>query len=147
MLTANQKMAKTDASEENKNSNTENASVDKDSTSGKTEPADSDTSADSKNEGAEKDLPEEDLPEEDIDEEYASYVSSTSTDIVTEYDPETAVGTIRVAKKDSDDPTETEEVTGMTVSAERQKSRKMPMETSRIWQFLQLLMRLKTDFL
>lgn len=113
---------KTDVSEENKNSNTENASVDKDSTSGKTEPADSDTSADSKNEGAEKDLPEEDLPEEDlseedIDEEYASYASSTSTDIVTEYDPETAVGTIRVAKKDSDDPTETEEVTGMTVPA------------------------------
>ena len=103
---------KTDASEEDKNSNTENASVDKDSTSGKTDPADSDTSADSKNEDA-----EEDLPEEDIDEEYASYASSTSTDIVTEYDPETAVGTIRVAKKDSDDPTETEEVTGMTVPA------------------------------
>lgn len=103
---------KTDASEEDKNSNTENASVDKDNTSGKTDPADSDTSADSKNEDA-----EEDLPEEDIDEEYASYASSTSTDIVTEYDPETAVGTIRVAKKDSDDPTETEEVTGMTVPA------------------------------
>lgn len=103
---------KTDASEEDKNSNTENASVDKDSTSGKTDPADSDTSADSKNEDA-----EEDLPDEDIDEEYASFASSTSTDIVTEYDPETAVGTICVAKKDSDDPTETEEVTGMTVPA------------------------------
>lgn len=103
---------KTDASEEDKNSNTENASVDKDSTSGKIDPADSDTSADSKNEDA-----EEDLPDEDIDEEYASFASSTSTDIVTEYDPETAVGTIRVAKKDSDDPTETEEVTGMTVPA------------------------------
>lgn len=115
---------KTDASEENKNSNTENASVDKDSTSGKTEPTDSDTSADSKNEGAEKDLPEEDLSEEDIDEEYASYASSTSTDIVTEYDPETAVGTIRVAKKDSDDPTETEEVTGMTVPTETTEIRK-----------------------
>ena len=101
---------KTDASEEDKNSNTENASVDKDSTSGKTDPADSDTSADSKNEEA-----EEDLPDEDIDEEYASFASSTSTDIVTEYDPETAVGTICVAKKDSDDPMETEEVTGMTV--------------------------------
>ena len=36
---------------------------------------------------------------------------------MTEYDPETAVGTICVAKKDSDDPTETEEVTGMTVPA------------------------------
>lgn len=115
---------KTDASEENKNSNTENASVDKDSTSGKTEPADSDTSADSKNEGAEEDLPEEDLSEEDIDEEYASYASSTSTDIVTEYDPETAVGTIRVAKKDSDDPTETEEVTGMTVPTETTEIKK-----------------------
>lgn len=45
---------KTDASEEDKNSNTENASVDKDSTSGKTDPADSDTSADSKNEDAEE---------------------------------------------------------------------------------------------
>ena len=101
---------KTDASEENKNSNTENASVDKDSTSGKTEPTDSVTSADSKNEDA-----EEDLPDEDIDEEYASFASSTSTDIVTEYDPETAVGTICVAKKDSDDLTETEEVTDMTV--------------------------------
>lgn len=115
---------KTDASEENKNSNTENASVDKDNTSGKTEPTDSDTSADSKNEGAEEDLPEEDLPEEDIDEEYASYASSTSTDIVTEYDPETAVGTIRVAKKDSDDPTETEEVTGMTVPTETTEIKK-----------------------
>lgn len=101
---------KTDASEEDKNSNTENASVDKDSTSGKIDPADSDTSADSKNEDA-----EEDLPDEDIDEEYASFASSTSTDIVTEYDPETAVGTICIAKKDSDDPMETEEVTGMTV--------------------------------
>lgn len=115
---------KTDASEENKNSNTENASVDKDSTSGKTEPTDSDTSADSKNEGAEEDLPEEDLPEEDIDEEYASYASSTSTDIVTEYDPETAVGTIRVAKKDSDDSTETEEVIGMTVPTETTEIKK-----------------------
>ena len=110
---------KTDASEEDKNSNTENASVDKDSTSGKTDPADSDTSADSKNEDA-----EEDLPDEDIDEEYASFASSTSTDIVTEYDPETAVGTICVAKKDSDDPTETEEVTGMTVPAGTTEIRK-----------------------
>ena len=93
---------KTDASEEDKNSNTENASVDKDSTSGKTDPADSDTSADSKNEDA-----EEDLPDEDIDEEYASFASSTSTDIVTE-----------------DDPTETEEVTGMTVPTETTEIRK-----------------------
>ena len=52
---------KTDASEEDKNSNTENASVDKDSTSGKIDPADSDTSADSKNEDAEEDLPDESM--------------------------------------------------------------------------------------
>lgn len=103
---------RTDTSEENKNPNTEDISTEKDSISGKTSPADSDTSADSKSESA-----EENLPDEDIDEEYASYASSTSTDIVTEYDPETAVSTIRVTKKDSNDPTETEEVTGMTVPA------------------------------
>lgn len=43
---------------------------------------------------------------------------------MTEYDPETAVGTICVAKKDSDDPTETEEVTGMTVPTETTEIRK-----------------------
>lgn len=95
-----------------KTDETPGTDADSKSEDGKTDPADSDTSADSKNEDA-----EEDLPDEDIDEEYASFASSTSTDIVTEYDPETAVGTICVAKKDSDDPTETEEVTGMTVPA------------------------------
>ena len=69
-----------------------------------------------KNDAADSEGAEE-LPEEDIDEEYAAYASSTSTDIVTEYDPETAVSTIRVTKKDSNDPTDTEEVTGMTVPA------------------------------
>lgn len=104
---------KTDISEDNKNSDAENAATDKDSNSGKGDSADTSTSSDGKD--TDKNNTDEELPEEDIDEEYASFASSTSTDIVTEYDPETAVGTIRVAKKDSDDPTETEEVTGMTV--------------------------------
>ena len=58
---------------------------------------------------------DENLPDEDIDTEYAAYASSTSTDIATEYDPETAVRTIRVTKKNADAQEETEEVTGMTV--------------------------------
>lgn len=102
-----------------KTDETPGTDADSKSEDGKTDPADSDTSADSKNEDA-----EEDLPDEDIDEEYASFASSTSTDIVTEYDPETAVGTICVAKKDSDDPTETEEVTGMTVPTETTEIKK-----------------------
>ena len=61
---------------------------------------------------------DEELPDEDIDTEYAAYASSTSTDIVTEYDPETAVRTIRVAKKNADNQEETEEVTGKTVPTE-----------------------------
>ena len=102
---------KTDNSEENKNPDADNKTdaEDKNASSDKDNSGDGDNSAD-KNVNE-----EEDLPDEDIDEEYAFFASSTSTDIVTEYDPETAVGTIRVAKKDSDDPTETEEVTGMTV--------------------------------
>lgn len=71
--------------------------------------------------------PEEELPEIDPDtidsdftefdwddEEYLTYASCTSTEIVTEYDPETAVSTIEVAK-DPEKPEETESVEGMTV--------------------------------
>lgn len=54
------------------------------------------------------------LPEFDMDEEYLTFSSCTSTEIVTEYDPETAVSTIQVAK-DPEKPEETEEVEGMTV--------------------------------
>lgn len=58
---------------------------------------------------------EEELPEEDIDEEYASFASSTSTEVVAEYDPTTASHTIKVAK-DAEHPDEVEEIEGKTVS-------------------------------
>ncbi len=74
------------------------------------------------------------------------FASSTSTDIVTEYDPETAVGTICVAKKDSDDPTETEEVTGMTVPAGTTEIKKDADGNITDLAFLQLSMRSKMDF-
>lgn len=53
---------------------------------------------------------DEELPDEDIDEEDVAYASATSTDIVTEYDPETAAGTLQVTKKNAGN-----EVAGMTV--------------------------------
>ena len=58
---------------------------------------------------------DEELPDEDIDEEDVAYASATSTDIVTEYDPETAAGTLQVTQMNADNEEETEEVTGMTV--------------------------------
>ena len=58
---------------------------------------------------------DEELPDEDIDEESVAYASATSTDIVTEYDPETAAGTLQVTKKNAGNEEETEEVAGMTV--------------------------------
>lgn len=58
---------------------------------------------------------DEELPDEDIDEEDVAYASATSTDIVTEYDPETATGTLQVTQMNADNEEETEEVTGMTV--------------------------------
>ena len=58
---------------------------------------------------------EEELPDEDIDEEYASYASSTATEVVSEYDPTTASHTIKVAK-DAKHPDEVEEIEGKTVS-------------------------------
>ena len=56
---------------------------------------------------------EEELP--DVDEEYASYASSTSTEVVAEYDPTTASHTIKVAK-DAKHPEEVEEIEGKTVA-------------------------------
>lgn len=54
-------------------------------------------------------------PEFDLDdEEYLTFASATSTEIISEYDPETAEGTIEVAV-DPKDPEETQEVRGMTV--------------------------------
>lgn len=56
---------------------------------------------------------EEELP--DVDEEYASYASSTSTEVVAEYDPTTASHTIKVVK-DAKHPEEVEEIEGKTVA-------------------------------
>ena len=58
---------------------------------------------------------DEELPDVDIDEDYATYASSTSTDVVSEYDPTTASHTIKVAK-DAKHPDEVEEIEGKTVA-------------------------------
>lgn len=60
-------------------------------------------------------IDEEELPDVDVDEEYASYASSTSTEVVAEYDPTTASHTIKVAK-DAKHPEEVEEIEGKTVA-------------------------------
>lgn len=60
----------------------------------------------------EKDAAEE-LPDEDIDEEYASFAYATSSEVVAEYDPETAVSTRKITNPI--DPSDTEEVEGKAV--------------------------------
>lgn len=57
---------------------------------------------------------EQELPEEDIDEEYASFAYATSSEVVAEYDPETAVSTRKITNPT--DPSDTEEVEGRAVS-------------------------------
>ncbi|MBU5480650.1 hypothetical protein [Blautia sp. MSJ-19] len=101
---------KTDDSDTKENEKTDNDKAE----DSETDPDRKPDSEDSDSSEAKSDV-DEDLPDEDIDEEYATYASSTSTVITTEYDPETAVGTISIVKEDADGPTETEEVTGMTV--------------------------------
>ena len=54
------------------------------------------------------------LPDEDIDEEYASFAYATSSEVVAEYDPETAVSTRKITNPT--DPSDTEEVEGRAVS-------------------------------
>ena len=56
----------------------------------------------------------EDIPDEDTDEGYASFAYATSSEIVAEYDPETAVSTRKVVR-DSSDPSSAEEIEGMAV--------------------------------
>ena len=56
---------------------------------------------------------EQELPEEDIDEEYASFAYATSSEVVAEYDPETAVSTRKITNPT--DPSDTEEVEGKAV--------------------------------
>lgn len=60
----------------------------------------------------EKDAAEE-LPDEDIDEAYASFAYATSSEVVAEYDPETAVSTRKITNPI--DPSDTEEVEGKAV--------------------------------
>lgn len=83
---------------------------------------DSETKPDNGNEsGKDSEKPEEpavdeeELPDVDIDGEYATYASSTSTEVVAEYDPTTASHTIKVAK-DAKHPEEVEEIEGKTVA-------------------------------
>lgn len=57
---------------------------------------------------------EKELPDEDIDEEYASFAYATSSEVVAEYDPETAVSTRKITNPT--DPSDTEEVEGRAVS-------------------------------
>lgn len=56
---------------------------------------------------------EQELPEEDIDKEYASFAYATSSEVVAEYDPETAVSTRKITNPT--DPSDTEEVEGKAV--------------------------------
>ena len=84
---------------------------------------DSDTKNESKSEENSKDETKNDgiggsdtkeLPDEDIDEEYASFAYATSSEVVAEYDPETAVSTRKITNPT--DPSDTEEVEGRAVS-------------------------------
>ena len=72
-----------------------------------------DSSETSDKTNTEKDETEE-LPEEDIDEGSASFAYATSSEVVAEYDPETAVSTRRIVNPT--DPSDTEEVEGKAVS-------------------------------
>lgn len=56
---------------------------------------------------------EQELPDEDIDKEYASFAYATSSEVVAEYDPETAVSTRKITNPT--DPSDTEEVEGKAV--------------------------------
>ena len=84
---------------------------------------DSDTKNESKSEENSKDETKNDgiggsdtkeLPDKDIDEEYASFAYATSSEVVAEYDPETAVSTRKITNPT--DPSDTEEVEGRAVS-------------------------------
>lgn len=84
---------------------------------------DSDTKNESKSEENSKDETKNDgiggsdtkeLPDEDIDEEYASFAYATSSEVVAEYDPETAVSTRKITNPT--DLSDTEEVEGRAVS-------------------------------
>ena len=86
---------------------------DKTDNNGETKPDTGNESGEDSDKTEKPAVDEEELP--DVDEEYASYASSTSTEVVAEYDPTTASHTIKVAK-DAKHPEEVEEIEGKTVA-------------------------------
>ena len=88
---------------------------DKTDNNGETKPDTGNESGEDSDKTEEPAVDEEELPDVDVDEEYASYASSTSTEVVAEYDPTTASHTIKVAK-DAKHPEEVEEIEGKTVA-------------------------------
>ena len=86
---------------------------DKTDNNGETKPDTGNESDEDSDKTEEPAVDEEELP--DVDEEYATYASSTSTEVVAEYDPTTASHTIKVAK-DAKHPEEVEEIEGKTVA-------------------------------
>ncbi len=88
---------------------------DKTDNNGETKPDTGNESGEDSDKTVEPAVDEEELPDVDVDEEYASYASSTSTEVVAEYDPTTASHTIKVVK-DAKHPEEVEEIEGKTVA-------------------------------
>ena len=88
---------------------------DKTDNNGETKPDTGNESDEDSDKTEEPAVDEEELPDVDVDEEYATYASSTSTEVVAEYDPTTASHTIKVAK-DAKHPEEVEEIEGKTVA-------------------------------
>ena len=88
---------------------------DKTDNNGETKPDTGNESDEDSDKTEEPAVDEEELPDVDGDEEYATYASSTSTEVVAEYDPTTASHTIKVAK-DAKHPEEVEEIEGKTVA-------------------------------
>ena len=115
----NQKQEEKGSEKEN-TSNSEEKTEDTNGTDSKEEVEKGDTSQTSsetgkvsEKTGIEKEETEE-LPDEDTDEESASFAYATSSEVVAEYDPTTAVSTRKIIKNPSD-PASAEEVEGMTV--------------------------------
>ena len=88
---------------------------DKTDNNGETKPDTGNESDEDSDKTEEPAVDEEEFPDVDVDEEYATYASSTSTEVVAEYDPTTASHTIKVAK-DAKHPEEVEEIEGKTVA-------------------------------
>ena len=88
---------------------------DKTDNNGETKPDTGNESGEDSDKTEEPAVDEEELLDVDVDEEYASYASSTSTEVVAEYDPTTASHTIKVVK-DAKHPEEVEEIEGTTVA-------------------------------